>query len=431
MRTRGGRRFLSGASVVAAGVVFAACSTGVVGGQSGAGAATSSTTPGVTSTSVKVAVVASQTSIIGYTTFGPFITGEKAYFSMVNAQGGVNGRKITLAWNYTTGLTDSKFTSLIHQVVDADHAFAVGISSYNFTPAYLKQTGIPTYGWNVVGNWTGPKNLFASGGSVQFYTALPPQVAYLMQKTKTSTVGILALNVGASAAACTNAAKKLPKYGVKVGYENLKVTVKALATTVQRMRSKGVNFVLSCMETTNNITLSSDLQRYGVKATQYWLDGGTVQLYKKYPSQTTGVYIRTTSVPFTLPPKVAKYYPGLKKYLTSMKKYPKYKTSQTALNGWASAALLVAGLKAAGKNPTQQGVVQATNKLSFDATGMQTVTHWTVAHTKAPPPYCTAFVQVQKSKLVTKFMRGHQVFTCFTLKNTTPVKAAPGTPGTT
>lgn len=431
MRTRHGRRFVPGVTALAAAVVFTACSTGVVGGQAGAGASSSGKTTGVTSTSIKVAAIVD--SALGTTLFKPFLTGEKAYFAMVNANGGVNGRKITLAYVYTTGTSASKFTSLAHQVVEGDHAFAVGISSYTFSPAFLAQSGIPTYGWNVQGNWTGPKNLYAAGGSVQFLTALPPQAAYLAKKNKHTTAGILSLNVGASSAACTKAAKKLPKLGVKVGYVNLKVDASALASTVQRMRSKGVNFVLSCLETSTNVTLSRDLQRYGVNATQYWLDGGTAQLYQKYPTETTGVYIRTTSVPFTLPSKVAKYYPGLTKYVKAMKKYaPKTMTSQVALSGWASAALLVAGVKKAGSNLTQQQVVKVTNKMdTFTATGMMTVTKWTTAHTKATGPYCTAFVQVHKTKLVAKYLRGHQVFTCFGVKSSTPVKSPAGTPGTT
>ncbi len=431
MRTRHGRKALPGMVATMVACVLAACTTGIVSGAA-AGAATSGSTTGVTSNSIKVAVIADTTARLG-TTFKPFITGEKAYFDMVNAEGGVNSRKITLANVYTTGTTPSKFTSLAHQVVESDHAFAVGISSYVFTPGFLTQSGIPTYGWNVGGTWTKAPNLYAAGGSVLYYTALPPQVAYLAKKTNHTKVAILALSVGASANACTVAAKKLPKFGVKIAYKNLKVNVAAIASTVQRMRSAGVNFVLSCLETTNDVTLSKNLQRYGVNATQYWLDGGTAQLYQKYRTLTTGVYVRSTSVPFTLPSNVAKYYPGLKTYRTEMKKYaPKVLTSQVALSGWASAGLLVAGLKAVGKNPTQQSLIQATNKIdNFTATGMMTVTQWTKAHTTPIGPYCTSFVQVQKAKLVAKFMNGHQVFTCFQVKSSTPIKAPAGTPGAT
>lgn len=429
MRTRHVRRFLTGAAATMAACAITAASLGAV-GASAAGAAT--TNQGVTPTAIKIGMLAAQTAAYGAPIFKPFITGMQAYLKMVNSQGGVNGRKITLAWNYTTGLTPTKFTTLARQVVQQDHAFAVGVSTFSFTPAFLKQAGIPTYGWNTSGNWTGAPNLYAAGGSVQFYTALVPEVAYLAKKAKRTTAAVLGINAASSGPACSAAAKKLPKLGVKVAFENLNVG-KTLASTVQRMRSKGINFVLSCMYKTTNVTLSRYMQEYGVKATQYWLTGGTTQLYGKYPTLTTGAYVRTTSVPFTLPSNVAKYYPGLNKYRTWMKKYaPSVLTSQVALSGWASGALLVAGLKVAGKNPTQQGLVKATNKINnFTATGMMTLTKWTSAHTKATGPYCTAFVQVHKTKLVAKYLNGHQVFTCFKLNSTTPVKAPPGTPGAT
>ena len=38
-----------------------------------------------------------------------------------------------------------------------------------FTPNLFAETKIPTYGYNVSGNWAGPDNLFAAGGSIQDY----------------------------------------------------------------------------------------------------------------------------------------------------------------------------------------------------------------------------------------------------------------------
>ena len=69
-----------------------------------------------------------------------------------------------------------------------------------------------------------------------------------------------------------------------------------------------------------------------------------------------GVYFNIAHVPFTAPTSL---YPGLKLYLTAMKKYePKYVDDEVAIQGWESAALFVQGLKAAGNNPTQASVHQ-------------------------------------------------------------------------
>ncbi len=83
---------------------------------------------------------------------------------MINAEGGINGRKLMLAYNLDDGGNPSQFTQLTHTLIDQDHAFAVMVAAYWFTPNYFVETGTPTYGYNVSGNWQGPPNLFAAGG---------------------------------------------------------------------------------------------------------------------------------------------------------------------------------------------------------------------------------------------------------------------------
>ena len=103
-----------------------------------------------------------------------------------------------------------------------------------------------------------------------------------------------------------------------------------------------------------------------------------------------------------------------------------------ALAGWQSAALMVEGIRAAGSTITQASVIAATNKITADTAGQtQAPTNWTVAHVKAIPPACTAFVQVKGSSFVSVFAPGKQVFICLgtNAKNPVPVTPPAGTPG--
>ena len=62
-----------------------------------------------------------------------------------------------------------------------------------------------------------------------------------------------------------------------------------------------------------------------------------------------GVYFSIAHVPY--PPPSA-HYPGLALFLNTMKKYePKYANDEVAIQGWQSAALFAAGVKAAGQQP--------------------------------------------------------------------------------
>src|SRR5580658_8101697 len=90
-------------AVVAGVALVAGCIT--IGGS--AGAATSSA-PGVTSNSITVGTISTQTGPIA-SNFSSLIYGEKAYFDYINAQGGVNGRKIEYKYELDDGGSSSTF----------------------------------------------------------------------------------------------------------------------------------------------------------------------------------------------------------------------------------------------------------------------------------------------------------------------------------
>ena len=93
-------------------------------------------------------------------------------------------------------------------------------------------------------------------------------------------------------------------------------------------------------------------------------DGNDQSTLNQYQNLMQGVYFNIQHVPFDASQKD---YPGLAAYISAMKKYePKWVYDEVAIQGWESAALLVAGLKADGPNPTQLGVINAVNKMTAD-----------------------------------------------------------------
>ena len=144
-----------------------------------------------------------------------------------------------------------------------------------------------------------------------------------------------------------------------------------------------------------------------------------------------GVYFSTAHVPYTAPTSI---YPGLKLYLTQMKKYePKYVNDEIAIQGWESAALFVQGVKMAGNNLTQANVVKMTNTLtSFTAGDLTAPTNWKKGgHSGHAPPYCAAYIKAQGTKYVPTLNKGKNVFVCFQSvnPNKAPVYPVPaGTP---
>jgi ABC-type branched-subunit amino acid transport system substrate-binding protein len=397
----------------------------------GAGAASSA--PGVTANSITVGTISTQTGVLA-SNFGSLIYGEKAYFNYINAQGGVNGRKINYQYALDDGGNPTTFNQLANTLINQDHVFAVtGVGTAFFSPSLFVQSGTPTYGYNVTGNWAPAPNLFAAGGSVQYYPAGAPSVGFVSRKTHSSSLGFLAYGIAASADACQGEQNALQSAGYHISYSDLKVSYPGttVATDVQRMRQSGTNMIVSCMDVQGNVTMARAVKQYGLKATQLWFNGNDAQTLAQNKSLMQGIYFNISHVPFTAPLSL---YPGLKLYETQMKKYaPKYEFDEVAIQGWESAALFVQGVKMAGNNLTQQAVIDADNSLtSFTAGDLIAPINWKDAgHTGHAPPYCSAFIKVVGNQYVPTLNQGKDTIVCFQSLNPNkgPVYPLPaGTP---
>jgi branched-chain amino acid transport system substrate-binding protein len=414
-------------AAVAAVALVAGCVT--LGGSAGA----TTSAPGVTSDSITVGTISTQTGPIA-SNFSSLIYGEKAYFDYIDAQGGINGRKIDYKYALDDAGNVTTFNQLASTLINQDHVFAItGVATASFAPNYFVEAKIPTYGYNVSGNWAGPPNLFAAGGSVIYYPAEGPEIAYVAKKVKATSVAFLAYGVASSADACQAAAKGMAAAGYKIGYTDYKIAYPGttVATDVQRMRQAGTDLIVSCMDVLGNINLARAVQQYGLKTTQLWLSGNDKSTLVANKSLMQGVYFDIQHVPFTAP---TSEYPGLKVYLTQMEKYePKYVEDEVSIQGWESAALFAEGVKLAGNNLTQANVIAQTNKLtSFTANGLIAPVNWLKDHTATAPPYCEAVIQAKGVQYVPVFNQGKNVFNCFESVSAKkgPVFPLPaGTPG--
>ncbi len=400
----------------------------------GAGAQTSGAAPGVTPTSITVGTISTQTGTLA-SNFGSLIYGEKAYFNYINAQGGVNGRKINYKYALDDGGNPTTFNQLANTLINQDHVFAVtGVGTAFFTPNLFVESGIPTYGYNVTGNWAPQPNLFAAGGSVQYYPAGAPQVSFVARKAQSKpSIAFIAYGIAASANACQSEQNALKAAGYTISYSDLKVNYpgSTVATDVQRMKQAGTNMVASCMDVQGNVTMARAIQQYGAHITQLWFNGNDQSTLNQNQSLMQGIYFGLAHVPFSAPQSL---YPGLKLYITQMKKYaPNYVYDEVAIQGWESAALFVQGVRMAGNNLTWANVIKQDNSITaFTAGGLEAPVNWKDAgHTGHAPPYCVAYIKVSGTKYVPTLNKGKNVFNCF--ESISPKKdpvfpLPPGTP---
>jgi ABC-type branched-subunit amino acid transport system substrate-binding protein len=411
-----------------------------------AGSSTSTTTasgtssaPGVSATQVNIGAISTLTGpLAGY--FGGIAPGMTAYFDQLNAHGGVNGRKIVLTNSLDDGGSPTQFVQDVHTLIDQDHVFAVGVASAWFSPNYFVASKTPTYGYNVSGNWQTAPNLFAVGGSTLNFVKSYPTLAYLIKKVKAKSVAFISYgpSIASSYDACSSYAQGLKQAGVNVSLADVGAQVGGSYTSdAQKLQQAGADLVITCMQASDNISLARDIQQYGLKIKQFWLNGYNQSLLNQYSNLMQGVYLDNQgSVPFQAANQ-ARYgttYAAMQNYITTMKKYePTYVYNGLAFQGWQSAALIAAGIKAAGNDITQASVINATNKLnSFTAGGLSAPVDWTVEHTQPTEPECTAFMQIHGTTYQPVFAPGKQVFICLgpSVKHPVPVTPPMGTPGT-
>lgn len=431
---RGRRGAVAAVAVLVVAVAATACSNATnVAGNDGA------TAPGVTSKQINVGALGTLSGGLA-ADFQPIVPGVEAYFDMVNAEGGVDGRKLDLAYKLDDGSNPTTDADLARTLVQQDHVFAVvGVATAFFGGAtFLAQTHTPTFGYATENDWSPAPNLFAAYGSVVTFTTSEPFFAYVAKEVHATSAAVIAYNVPQSADECQGAVAAFKEYGIHVGYTDLSVQYGSdLSSDVVHMKQHGVDFVISCMDVQGNVTLSRELQQNGVTGVkQLWLDGYDQSTLNQYSSLMQGTYFLVQHVPFQAEKQFPGEFPGLQKYISVMNKYePAYTDNEVAMEGWLSAALFTAGVRAVGPDLTQKKLVDAINKITdFTGDGLTSPVNWKYAHTIPTPPTCYSFVETVGDSFRVVFNRGKAIWVCFPIKGKAdlnrPLPAPAGTPGT-
>jgi len=417
-----------GAIVAAVALVAAGCSNSSSNASGGGNGA-----PGVTDTEIDVGSIANVTGPLS-SDFAPVVSGVKAYFSMVNAQGGVAGRKLKLV-KAADDQGQSAVDLAVAQQLVARPVFAiVGVGTPFFGAArYLANQGTPTFGYVISTDWANAPGLFGSFSSVLDYATGAPGYAYVASQLHAQSVGVVAYGIVQSSAACQAAVTGMRQLGVNVTFVDNNIVFGSDPTAdVLQMKAKGVDLLLTCIDVTGNIGFARALQQNGMSIKQIWLNGYDRSALQQYGPLMNGVYLLVQHVPFEAATSFPGKYPALENYIREMQLYqPQDTYNDTAMTGWISADQFVTGLRAVGRNLTQKKLITAINRITNDTShGLQAPIDWTTAHSQALPPFCAAYVEALNGKFVPVFVQpNNNVFVCFNLQSTNPIPPKPGTPG--
>ena len=346
-------------------------------GGGGGGGGTAVDQPGVTDTEIRVGGIASLSNPIGVDT-GAAFDGVKAYFEMINSEGGIYGRDLVLASERDDQLANNP--QEVQALLSQDNVFAaLPIATLLFTGADgLAEAGIPTFGWNVNAEWTGPENFFNQEGALCF-TCAGQGLPWLAQEIGATTVGLLAYNVPQSADCATgvqNSFENWPTAEVAFVDTSLSFGNTEYSSQVRQMIDEGVDLVATCMDQNGVLALSREMNQQGLEAAQYLPNAYDQDFMQEYADLFEGAYVRTRFAPFESDPQPE----GLQQFVEWMEEIGA-EPKELSYVGWIAADTFVTGLREAGEDFTQESVIAALNEMTdYDAGGILPGLDWTIQH---------------------------------------------------
>jgi ABC-type branched-subunit amino acid transport system substrate-binding protein len=373
--------------------------------------------PGVSDTEIKVAAISTNSNNpIGSN--APVADGVKAYFAMVNAGGGIYGRKLVLTADHDDQLGSNRQT--VQASLSQDKAFATFIATIFFSGAdLLARANQPVFMWNINSEFAGHPTFFANDSALCFTCAghIGPWLAKELKVTK---IGLLAYGGAPQSADCATGVKaSFAKYGgaAKVVFDDESIGfAQPLGPQVTKMKQKGVQFVLTCVDLQEAFTLAQEMKKQGLNASQQLPEGYDQNFIAKNGALLDGSIVIPQFLAFEQTPQI----PEIKDLFKWADKIGVQVSELTAV-GWQIASEFYTGLRGAGPEFSQAKVVAYLNTLThYTDNGFLQPLDWTTGHIdpiKHPEARakqeCANFVKIENGKFVPQFGQPGKPWVCF------------------
>ena len=184
------RQLLRGAATFAASALLLALGSGLATAQK-------KNDTGATDTEIKIGNIAPYSGPAS--AYATIAKTEAAYFKMINAEGGINGRKINFI-SYDDGYSPPKTVEQTRKLVESDEVFAiyqvVGTPGNSAIHKYLNQKGVPQiFIGSGASKWNDPKHFpWSIGWQPSYQSEARIYARYIMKNYPGKTVGILYQN---------------------------------------------------------------------------------------------------------------------------------------------------------------------------------------------------------------------------------------------
>jgi branched-chain amino acid transport system substrate-binding protein len=354
-------------------LVAAACTALAACGSSGGSSSGSSAGTGGS----KTITIGFVTDLTGVASSG-FLTSKQgidAYLNRINAAGGVNGYKIKYVLGDTTSTPTGALTA-VQKLVQQNNVFAIVENSSDFYGAepWALQQGVPVVGSAIDGPyWADPKdtNLFAAAGvtNENYENVADGQFMKSQGVTKCASLGYS--SSPSSSLSAAGFVKSCQAAGLKSGYLNTQVPFGStdVGPIALAMKNAGVDGLFLPVDPNTAFALVGALHQLGANlksillATGY---GGDLLASTATVQAAQGVEFSTIGAP------AEANTPATKQRAADLAKVG-VTTSPTFAEqeAYLTLSAFVAGLKAAGPNPTRQSFMQAMSGIkNFNAGGL-------------------------------------------------------------
>ncbi|MDQ1361192.1 MAG: branched-chain amino acid transport system substrate-binding protein [Acidimicrobiaceae bacterium] len=333
----------------------------------------------------------------------------RARIDLQNANGGVNGHKIsTLVFDDQTSPTES--STAVQEAVSHGVLGVVSVSALFFEGAkYTNQAGIPVTGSFQDGPEWGQQpntNMFASdNGSVDPKYPVNTGIGKFLVSHGGNVVGSYGYSISPSSSrSAIGTVQSVIHAGGKQGVLDTTVPIGGANFTTPALvaKSKNVNGLFGAMDDNSNFALATSLKQAGVKLKAVVFPTGYEPAAITSPAwqDLQGDYFASLFRPFQLPnAATTQMKAALQKYDSFGKtQFPTFEQYEA----WAGADLMIKGMQLAGKNPTSSAVITSLRNLkSYNANGLlPNPINYSTIFGHDPAKSCTWYLQAQSKGFV-------------------------------
>jgi branched-chain amino acid transport system substrate-binding protein len=299
------------------------------------------------------------------------VAGANAYFSLINDEGGVNGRKLKLIAyddSYDPAKTKACFERLLSDKVFAMGFFVGTPTAVKYVPL-AEESKIP-----LIGLFTGAQTLYVPlrhwviNVRASYYDETREQMDGVWDKLGYHKVGVIYPEDAFGTAVLGGVTEALKAHGAEpvrvASYERQTANVGGAIDTVRAANPQAVVLV-GPPNTVAPILKQSHARRWKpLFLTVSFV--GTDELISEAGDNAEGVVI--TQV---VPPYYLTDLKGVALYRRTLSKYaPSARPNFVSLEGFVDAMVLVEGLKRAGKEPTREGLIHGIESIHEEDLGL-------------------------------------------------------------